>query len=71
MGRMLRVVRVSGERSPLGPAAEDELFPLAQAAIDGNVMALRTLLTAVGLLAVLAPALKATRLSVLDALRAE
>jgi RNA polymerase sigma-70 factor (ECF subfamily) len=44
---MLRVVR-SGAQSPPFTTAEDELLPLARAAIDGNVIALRTLLTAVG-----------------------
>jgi RNA polymerase sigma-70 factor (ECF subfamily) len=45
---MLRVVRVAEERPPLHSTGEDELLPLAQAAIGGDVSALRTLLTSVG-----------------------
>ncbi|HET9958751.1 MAG TPA: sigma-70 family RNA polymerase sigma factor [Polyangiaceae bacterium] len=44
---MLRLVRVPGTNAPIRSVAEDELWPLAQAAIEGNVVALRTLLTAV------------------------
>ena len=45
---MLRVVRLTSERPFPRATVEDELLPLAQAAGDGDVAALRTLLTCVG-----------------------
>jgi RNA polymerase sigma factor (sigma-70 family) len=44
---MLRALPLRSALPSPGPRAEDELLPLAHAAIDGDVVALRTLLTAV------------------------
>jgi len=44
---MLRALPHPNAPPPPGPKAEDELLPLARAAIDGNEVALRTLLTTV------------------------
>jgi RNA polymerase sigma-70 factor, ECF subfamily len=45
---MLRALSLRSAPAQPGPRAEDELLPLAQAAIDGDVVALRTLLTTLG-----------------------
>ncbi|HEY0469507.1 MAG TPA: sigma-70 family RNA polymerase sigma factor [Polyangiaceae bacterium] len=45
---MLRALPLRIAPAQSGPRAEDELLPLARAAIDGDVPALRTLLTTVG-----------------------
>src|SRR6478609_11726894 len=44
---MLRALPLRSAPPSPGPRAEDELLPLARAAIDGDVVALRTLLTTV------------------------
>lgn len=44
---MLRVLPLRSAPPQLGPRAEDELLPLAHAAVAGDVSALRTLLTSV------------------------
>lgn len=44
---MLRALPTSSAPPSPGPRAEDELLPLAHAAVDGDVAALRTLLTTV------------------------
>ncbi len=44
---MLRALPLRSAPPQPGPRAEDELLPLARAAIDGDVVALRTLLTSV------------------------
>jgi len=46
--RMLRALSLRSAPLQPGPRAEDELLPLARAAIDGDELALRTLLTTVG-----------------------
>ena len=45
---MLRALSLSSAPPQPGPRAEDELLPLARAAIEGDAVALRTLLTTLG-----------------------
>lgn len=45
---MLRIVRQASDGGPFRPWAEDELWPLAEAAVAGDVTALRTLLKTLG-----------------------